>query len=94
MALLSKPFTFNRATQSHLARRINQKPFLMFGLPFLTTVLAGSFILSYFTQIKFDRRDQQVRTVSKEDQLGLSKDRRKVDIREEYHVSASNCIQS
>lgn len=58
----------------------------MFGLPFLATVVLSSFALSHFTQTRYDYRDHKVQTVSKEEELGMRKDRRKIDVREEYYV--------
>ncbi|TXT03885.1 hypothetical protein VHUM_04308 [Vanrija humicola] len=59
----------------------------MFGLPFLSIVVVSSFALKTFTQTRYDLNDQKVQSVSKEDELGMSKERKKVDIREEYYFS-------
>lgn len=42
-----------------LASQAKKKPFLFFGLPFLTIMVAGSFGLSQLTQTKFDHRDRR-----------------------------------
>jgi cytochrome c oxidase assembly protein subunit 16 len=66
----------------HLARH----PFLLFGLPFIATIVAGSFFLTPATALRFEKHDRKVKTLSQDEALGLSKDRRKLDINEEYYV--------
>jgi cytochrome c oxidase assembly protein subunit 16 len=63
-------------------------PFLLFGLPFLTVIIAGSFVLTPATAIRYERHDRRVRQMSREEELGLKDNSRKVDMREEYYVSA------
>lgn len=70
--------------------RVHRHPFVMFGLPFVATIVGASFALTTFTQTRYDLRDQQVTSIEQEDQLKMAKDRRKIDIREEYYrLSAS-----
>lgn len=71
---------------SALTLTIRRHPFAFFGLPFLATMVAGSFALSSLTQTRYDLRDAKVHAVSREEELGMKKDRRKFDIREEYFV--------
>lgn len=66
---------------------VRRHPVLLFGVPFVLTIVAGSFGLSYLTQTRYDYNASKVQTISKQDELGMRKDRRKVDIREEYFVS-------
>jgi cytochrome c oxidase assembly protein subunit 16 len=61
-------------------------PFLLFGLPFLTVIVAGSFVLTPATAIRYERHDRKVRRMSREEELGLKNNSRKVDMREEYYV--------
>lgn len=70
-----------------LTPKVRRHPVLLFGVPFVLTIVAGSFGLSYLTQTRYDYNATKVQTVSKQDELGMRKDRRKVDIREEYFVS-------
>ena len=70
-----------------LLNSVRRHPFAMFGLPFLSLVVVSSYALQTFTQTRYDLNDQKVQAVSKEEELGMSKDRKKVDIREEYYVS-------
>ncbi|KAI5481844.1 hypothetical protein MNV49_000121 [Pseudohyphozyma bogoriensis] len=78
-AFASKPLT-----PSSFSTNLRKHPFAFFGLPFVLTVVAGSFALSQLTQTRYDHRDAKVKSVSKEQELGMRKDRRKLDIREEY----------
>ncbi|GAA6030698.1 hypothetical protein JCM8097_006277 [Rhodosporidiobolus ruineniae] len=69
---------------SQLTTSLRRRPFLLFGAPFLLTVVLSSFALSSFTQTRYDYRDQKVQSMSKEEELGMRRDRRKIDVREEY----------
>lgn len=62
-------------------------PFLLFGLPFIATMVAGSFFLTPATAIRYEKHDRRVRRVSKEEELGIGKAGRRVDMKEEYYVS-------
>lgn len=75
-----------RPRSSSLVLSLRRHPFTLFGLPFLSLIVLSSFALSGFTQTRYDYRDQKVQSVSKEDELGMRKDRRKIDVREEYWV--------
>ena len=65
---------------------LTQHPFLMFGLPFISMMVLGSFLLTPATALRFEKHDRKVKTLSKEDELGLGQNRRKVDIKDEYYV--------
>ena len=51
-------------------------------------MVAGSFFLTPATALRYERHDRKVKQVSREEAMGLGKDRRKIDMREEYYVSA------
>lgn len=68
-------------------------PFLLFGLPFLAVIIAGSFVLTPATAIRYERQDRKVRQMTREEELKVGKSSRKVDIREEYYVSHSPGIR-
>jgi cytochrome c oxidase assembly protein subunit 16 len=61
-------------------------PFLLFGLPFMSVIVAASFVLTPATAIRYERHDRKVRQMTREEELGVGKGGRKVDIREEYYV--------
>ncbi len=68
---------------------LSKHPFALFGLPFIATMVAGSFFLTPATAIRYEKHDRKVRRVSKEEELGIGKGVRKVDMKEEYHVGVS-----
>ncbi|KAK0528351.1 Flavin-linked sulfhydryl oxidase of the mitochondrial IMS [Tilletia horrida] len=81
----SKPL--GRGRSGFLARvspSITRRPILYFGLPFIVTITASSFVLAQFTQTRYDYNATKVQAVSKEEELRMSKDRRRIDVREEY----------
>ncbi|KAG0368985.1 Cytochrome oxidase assembly [Mortierella sp. AD032] len=67
------------------SQSIKKKPVLLFGLPFLLTIVAGSFALSELTATKYNVHDNRTKAMTKEEGLKLSaKSRRKLDLQEEY----------
>ena len=50
---------------------------------------AGSFILTPATALRYERHDRKVQQMTKEEELGIGKDRRRVDINEEYYRLAA-----
>lgn len=70
-------------------RRVQQRPFALFGAPFVGSILLMSYVLSNFTQARYDHHEAHVHQLNEEEALQLSKDRRKVDVREEYYVRLS-----
>ncbi|GAA5970414.1 hypothetical protein JCM11641_001702 [Rhodosporidiobolus odoratus] len=79
------PFSSKPLSPSRLSLSLRRRPFLLFGLPFLSVLVLSSFALSSFTQTRYDYRSHKVQAVTKEDELGMRKDRRKIDVRAEYH---------
>ncbi|TVY46380.1 Cytochrome c oxidase assembly protein COX16, mitochondrial [Lachnellula occidentalis] len=66
--------------------KLARHPFLLFGLPFIATMVAGSFFLTPATAIRYEKYDRRVRRLSKEEELGIGKAGRRVDMKEEYYV--------
>lgn len=89
-AFSNKPVGRSQSTFGTIFARISPQvrrhPVLMFGFPFVLTIVASSFGLSYMTQTRYDYNASKVQSLSKEEELGMRKDRRKIDIREEYYV--------
>ncbi|MCJ1289373.1 Cytochrome oxidase assembly [Xylographa carneopallida] len=88
----SRPFrasssapTLAAAYRTSLAKH----PFLLFGLPFIATMVAGSFFLTPATAIRYEKHDRKVRQLSKEEELGLKGGGRRVDLNEEYYRLAA-----
>jgi cytochrome c oxidase assembly protein subunit 16 len=80
-------FARKRLNQPPIYRTIKRQPFLYFGLPLIIPIVVGSFALSYLTQTRYDLHDNKNKKVVEEEKLQLSKDRRRVNLREEYEVS-------
>ncbi|KAI0019099.1 cytochrome c oxidase assembly protein COX16-domain-containing protein [Xylariomycetidae sp. FL0641] len=64
-------------------------PFLLFGLPFMTVIVAGSFVLTPATAVRYEKHDRRVRQMTRQEELGLGKAGRRFDIREEYFKLAA-----
>jgi len=78
------------ARSQALQRAVRKRPFLLFGLPFIGIVVAGSFFLTPVTANRYDNYDRKRRWVEKQDafdKTGLQ--RRKFDAREEYYRLAA-----
>ena len=74
--------TFGARYRAMMAKR----PFLLFGLPFMSVIVGASFVLTPATAIRYERHDRKVRQMTRDEELGVGKAGRKVDIREEYFV--------
>ncbi|OAA32965.1 Cytochrome c oxidase assembly protein COX16 [Moelleriella libera RCEF 2490] len=75
-------------------RLMSKHPFVMFGLPFLAVVIAGSFVLTPATAIRYERHDRKVRQMTKEEELGVRRSARKVDMKEEYYRLAGGDLDN
>ncbi|PWN48163.1 FAD-dependent thiol oxidase [Violaceomyces palustris] len=80
----SKPFRPNSTRLSRFVPKVRRHPVLLFGLPFILTIVGASFGLSTLTQTRYDYNATKVQSISKEEELRMKKDRRRIDIREEY----------
>lgn len=81
--------------------RVARHPFVLFGLPFITIMVAGSFALTPAAAIRYERHDRKVKQLSQDEafDLGLKgpngeegikrNPRRRIigDEKEEYYVS-------
>lgn len=68
-------------------KALTKHPFLLFGLPFVTTIVAGSFLLTPATALRYERYDRKNQQITHEQAMGLGQDRRKVNMKDEYYVS-------
>ncbi|GJJ12043.1 hypothetical protein Clacol_006284 [Clathrus columnatus] len=55
-----------------------------FGIPFVLLIVAASFGLETLTRTRYEVYAQKVSEVSEEERLKLQKNRKKIDLREEY----------
>ncbi|KAI1080545.1 cytochrome c oxidase assembly protein COX16-domain-containing protein [Whalleya microplaca] len=69
-------------------------PFLLFGLPFISVIVAGSFVLTPATAVRYEKHDRRVRQLTREEELGVGKGGRKVNIKDEYYRLAAKDIDN
>ena len=67
---------------------------MLFGLPFIATMVLGSFFLTPATALRYERHDRKVRQLTKDEELGIGKEKRKIDLREEYYKLAAKDLDS
>src|ERR1700759_1745680 len=82
-----RPASYYKSFPARYRAALAKHPFALFGLPFVATIVLGSFFLTPATAVRYERHDRKVRQVAKDEELGIGKDKRKVDMREEYYVS-------
>ncbi|KAL4769643.1 cytochrome c oxidase assembly protein cox16, mitochondrial [Aspergillus nidulans var. acristatus] len=51
--------------------RLPRHPFLLFGLPFIMVIVAGSFVLTPATALRYERYDRKVKQLSQEEAMDL-----------------------
>ena len=88
---------FRSSTQSNtIAARyrvaLGKHPFVLFGLPFIATMVAGSFFLTPATAVRYEKHDRRVKRLTKEEELGIGKSGRRVNMKDEYYVGCLSCI--
>lgn len=82
-----RPSSYATTLPARYRAALAKHPFALFGLPFIATMVLGSFFLTPATALRYERHDRKVQQLSKEEELGIGKDRRKIDMKEEYYVS-------
>nr|P0CM84.1 RecName: Full=Cytochrome c oxidase assembly protein COX16, mitochondrial; Flags: Precursor [Cryptococcus neoformans var. neoformans JEC21]P0CM85.1 RecName: Full=Cytochrome c oxidase assembly protein COX16, mitochondrial; Flags: Precursor [Cryptococcus neoformans var. neoformans B-3501A] len=82
------------STKSHpIFAQIRRHPFILFGIPFIGIIVGSSFALQAFTQTRYDYQETKVKSVGKEEELGMKSGRRKIDLKEEYYFSMASVSQ-
>ncbi|KKA29020.1 hypothetical protein TD95_004051 [Thielaviopsis punctulata] len=87
MAFSSKKFRSSRDMDSISGRyrnAVGRHPFLLFGLPFIFIITAGSFVLTRATAIRYERHDRKVRQVLPSELDAVRKVSHKVNWEDEY----------
>lgn len=84
-----RPASSANTIASKYRASLAKHPFALFGLPFIVTMVAGSFFLTPATAIRYEKHDRRVSRLSKEEELGIGKNARKVDMKEEYYKLAA-----
>lgn len=82
-----RPSSYDNTLPARYRAALAKHPFALFGLPFVATMLLGSFFLTPATALRYERHDRKVKTMTEEEKLGIGKDRRRIDMKEEYYVS-------
>lgn len=84
-----------RSQASQQYRQVVAKhPFLLFGLPFISVMVLGSFFLTPATALRYERHDRKVQTTTKEEALSVGRNKRKIDMKEEYYRLAAKDIDN
>lgn len=73
-----------RPIWARVRAKVHQSPTLLFGVPFVSSIVVGSFFLAQLTQTRYEQHDAKVRALTQEEKLHLQRDRKPLDIREEY----------
>jgi cytochrome c oxidase assembly protein subunit 16 len=91
----SKSFraTLPNSLAAKYRKALQKHPFALFGLPFLATIVAGSFMLTPATALRYERYDRKNQQISQEEAMGLGQNRRKVNMKDEYYVSGLLCVR-
>ncbi|KAF2660482.1 cytochrome c oxidase-like protein-assembly factor cox16 [Lophiostoma macrostomum CBS 122681] len=83
----SKSFkaTLPNSLAARYRKQLNKRPFLLFGLPFISTIVGGSFLLTPATALRYERYDRKNQQITQEEAMGLRANRRKVNMKDEYY---------
>ncbi|KAF2487960.1 cytochrome c oxidase assembly protein COX16-domain-containing protein [Neohortaea acidophila] len=84
-----RPSSYDSSTAAKYRRALAKHPFALFGLPFIATMVLGSFFLTPATAMRYERFDRKVKQISQEEALGMTKNKRKIDLKEEYYKLAA-----
>jgi cytochrome c oxidase assembly protein subunit 16 len=79
--------TLPNSVAARYRKALQKHPFLLFGLPFMSTIVAGSFMLTPATALRYERYDRKNQQITQEQAMGLRQERRKVNMKDEYYVS-------
>ncbi|KAK4956551.1 Cytochrome oxidase assembly [Elasticomyces elasticus] len=93
----AKKFRSSSAEATVAARYRNalaRHPFALFGLPFIATMVLGSFFLTPATALRYERHDRKVRQMTEDERLGIGKDKRRIDMKEEYYKLAAKDLDN
>ena len=83
-----RPSSADSTVAARYRAALAKHPFALFGLPFIATMVLGSFFLTPATALRYERHDRKVQQLTEEQKLGIGANKRKIDLRDEYYVSA------
>ena len=83
----SKKFRPSNTSKLSLGERIgvryranlNNHPFLLFGLPFITIIVASSFLLTPATALRYERHDRKVKQLTQDEAMSAGLDSSSLD---------------
>ncbi|KAF1921016.1 cytochrome c oxidase assembly protein COX16, mitochondrial [Ampelomyces quisqualis] len=83
----SKSFsaTLPNSIAARYRKALQKHPFLLFGLPFMASIVAGSFMLTPATALRYERYDRKNQQITREEAMGLTQERKKVNMKDEYY---------
>jgi cytochrome c oxidase assembly protein subunit 16 len=81
-----RPSSYDSSVPARYRAALAKHPFALFGLPFIATMVLGSFFLTPATALRFERHDRKVTQVTESEKFGMKEGRRPMDLKEEYYV--------
>ncbi|SCV03545.1 LAMI_0H09010g1_1 [Lachancea mirantina] len=76
---------FEASMAGKYQKLLKKNPFLYFGLPFCSMIVLGSYWLSTFTEVRYQRHDRRIQELNEDDLVKLASNGRKFDLKEEYY---------
>ncbi|TKA77850.1 Cytochrome c oxidase assembly protein COX16, mitochondrial [Friedmanniomyces simplex] len=89
-----RPSSANSTVAVRYRNALLRHPFALFGLPFIATMVLGSFFLTPATALRYERHDMKVRQLTEDERLGIGKDKRRIDMKEEYYKLAAKDLDN
>ncbi|KAK1813305.1 Cytochrome oxidase assembly [Friedmanniomyces endolithicus] len=89
-----RPSSADATLAARYRNALARHPFALFGLPFIATMVLGSFFLTPATALRYERHDMKVRQVTDDERLGIGKDKRRIDMKEEYYKLAAKDLDN
>ncbi|KAK3050227.1 Cytochrome oxidase assembly [Extremus antarcticus] len=89
-----RPSSYNSTIPARYRAALAKHPFALFGLPFIATMVLGSFFLTPATALRYERHDRKVKQLTKDEELGIGKDKRKIDMKDEYYKLAAKDLDN
>lgn len=77
---------FEKTLMGKYQKAVKRNSFLFLGLPMVGSVVLASVLLSNFTAVRYEQRDNKVQELDEESLMAIhGKEKRKVDLKEEYY---------
>lgn len=89
-----RPSSHSSTIAARYRAALAKHPFALFGLPFVTVMVAGSFFLTPATALRYERHDRKVQQLTKDEELGIGANKRKINLQEEYYRLAAKDLDN